>query len=338
MAHDHGDAGAHFNELRRRMREHLDDQHGPEVKGLRERKKDLMRERISDTATRMFLERGFDAVRVADVAAACDVSEKTIYNYFPTKESLLLDREEESIRDIEEALGPNGAHTSPVDAVVAILTRELDEMVEVLSGDDGEDRQLFLRFNDLIESTPGLKAYRVDMMDRIAQVAATALAARAAVDPMDPEPQIAADTLMSLWRIYFQALLKHASTSLTPVEIRSAVLSDVRRAARLIDTGLWSFATVVQGAKGRQQFQAAADASDEARKQVIRALKEARNAWRQMKLEHEATTRNDVIAQRRSLHSLQAEAREIKRQTTIQRQELRKEIKDAVKRAQKPHQ
>jgi AcrR family transcriptional regulator len=40
----------------------------------------------------MFMERGFDAVRVAEVAEACGVSEKTVFNYFPTKESLILDR------------------------------------------------------------------------------------------------------------------------------------------------------------------------------------------------------------------------------------------------------
>src|ERR1700722_8742422 len=74
--------------------------------GLRERKKALMRQLISDTATVMFLERGFDEVRVSEIAAACDVSEKTIYNYFPTKESLLLDREEDSINALRQALGP----------------------------------------------------------------------------------------------------------------------------------------------------------------------------------------------------------------------------------------
>src|SRR5208283_4204051 len=62
------------------------------AEGLRERKKRLMRQRLSDTATEMFMERGFDGVRVAEVAAACGVSEKTVFNYFPTKESLVLDR------------------------------------------------------------------------------------------------------------------------------------------------------------------------------------------------------------------------------------------------------
>jgi Sec-independent protein translocase protein TatA len=141
---------------------------------------------------------------------------------------------------------------------------------------------------------------------------------------------------MSLWRIFYNAMIKHSSGALSPGEVRSAVLSDVRRAARLIDTGLWSFTTVVQGAKDRQQFQAAADASDEARKQVVRALKEARIAWRDLKNEFETKGRDEVASQRRALQSLQAEAREIKRQTQLQRQEFKKEVKDAVKRVRKP--
>ncbi|MGH3380870.1 MAG: TetR/AcrR family transcriptional regulator, partial [Actinoallomurus sp.] len=64
----------------------------PEGEGLRERKKRLMRRQLSDTATQLFMERGFEAVRVAEIAEACGVSEKTVFNYFPTKESLILDR------------------------------------------------------------------------------------------------------------------------------------------------------------------------------------------------------------------------------------------------------
>src|ERR1700689_1895299 len=90
--------------------------------GLRERKKRLTRQLISDTATTMFLERGFEEVRVAEVAAACNVSEKTVYNYFPTKESLVLDREESMTAAIERALGPGGPPASsggPPRALVA---------------------------------------------------------------------------------------------------------------------------------------------------------------------------------------------------------------------------
>jgi AcrR family transcriptional regulator len=59
-----------------------------------------MRQQLSDTATRMFVERGFAAVRVSEVAEACGVSEKTVFNYFPTKESLVLDRLETMMADV----------------------------------------------------------------------------------------------------------------------------------------------------------------------------------------------------------------------------------------------
>jgi AcrR family transcriptional regulator len=87
------------------------------------RKKRLMRQQLTDTATELFLERGFDAVRVADVAAACGVSEKTVFNYFPAKESLLLDRWDTTLVSLREGLAAPG--TAPVAAVTAILAGEL---------------------------------------------------------------------------------------------------------------------------------------------------------------------------------------------------------------------
>ncbi len=58
--------------------------------GLRERKKLRTRQLIAETARRMFTERGFDAVPVAAVARAAEVSEATVFNYFPTKEDLVF--------------------------------------------------------------------------------------------------------------------------------------------------------------------------------------------------------------------------------------------------------
>src|ERR1700687_2783900 len=57
--------------------------------GLRERKKQKTRQLIAQTARRLFAERGFDAVPVAEVARAAEVSEATVFNYFPTKEDLV---------------------------------------------------------------------------------------------------------------------------------------------------------------------------------------------------------------------------------------------------------
>jgi AcrR family transcriptional regulator len=260
---------------------------GGPAEGLRERKKRLMRQLISDTATMMFLERGFEEVRVAEVAAACDVSEKTVYNYFPTKESLILDREEGMAADIHRALGPDGAPMSPVDAVIGLITDEVSRLFDHWGDDDQPaDLQIVHRFMDLMERTPSLRAAQRDMMDRLVEVAARAMAARAGVDPEDPEPQIAAHALLGLWRLQYRATRKYSDGTRSAAEVRDQVLAEVRRAARLIDTGLWSFGMAVQGSNGREQFKAAADAANEARKQVLAAIKQARDAWRQVAEAH----------------------------------------------------
>jgi AcrR family transcriptional regulator len=252
------------------------------AEGLRERKKRLMRQLISDTATAMFLERGFEAVRVAEVAAACEVSEKTVYNYFPTKESLILDREEATTEDIRRALGPGGAPISPIDAAVELIAAETNGFFDSWpeSHDEPLDLTLVRRFSDLLERTPSLRAARRDMADRLVEVAARAMAARAGVDPDDPEPQIAADAILGLWRVQFRAMTKYSDGSRSAAEVRDLVLAEVRRAARLIDTGLWSFGLAVQGSNGREQLKAAAEAAHEASKQVVTAIKQARDAWR----------------------------------------------------------
>ena len=72
--------------------------------GLRERKKRRVRQKISDVATAMFLVHGFDNVTVAQIAAACEVAEQTLFNYFTTKESMFFDRSEPMINAVADAV------------------------------------------------------------------------------------------------------------------------------------------------------------------------------------------------------------------------------------------
>jgi len=212
--------------------------------GLRERKKRLMRQRLSDTAARMFLEYGFDKLRVAQVAEACGVSEKTVFNYFPTKESLVLDRLETTVASLRTGLDPETQRgVPPVEAVLRILDRELSAMTTWLAGqeDPAETARAIRRFGDLIRATPSLRAYQSDMMDQFVGVATEILAARAGLSADDPEPQIAARALLGLWRVQAESLRKHLDAP--PTRLHNLVTADVRRAARLLDTGLRSFAT-----------------------------------------------------------------------------------------------
>ena len=214
----------------------------PEAEGLRERKKRLMRRQLSDTATAMFLERGFDAVRVTEVAAACGVSEKTVFNYFPAKEALVLDRLEGTVAALAAGLAEPGV--PPVQAALAILARELSAMTALLAAheDPARARQLIRRFGDLIRATPSLRAYQSDMTDRFAQVAAEVLAARTGMSPADPEPQIAARALLGLWHVQSESLRRHLDDAAGPAGLRELVTADVARAARLICSGLATFA------------------------------------------------------------------------------------------------
>jgi len=198
------------------------------TEGLRERKKRLMREQLSAAAARMFLERGFDAVRVAEVAEACGVSEKTVFNYFPTKEALLLDRLEATMSSLRAGLADPAV--PPVEAALRLLDAELDATVASLRSAAAVEG--YRRFGDLIRETPSLRAYQNAMMDRFVAVAAEALAGRTGADPADPEPQITATALLGLWRVQFESLRRHLGGPLEPVR------DEVRRAARVLTAGL----------------------------------------------------------------------------------------------------
>src|ERR1700742_2318538 len=83
----------------------------------RTRKRLATRQSISDTATRLFLEKGFDAVTIDDIAAAADVGRMTVFNHFPRKEDMFFDREEEIRTLAFEAIRGRGPGVSPIGAI-----------------------------------------------------------------------------------------------------------------------------------------------------------------------------------------------------------------------------
>src|SRR5436305_5152415 len=133
--------------------------------GLRERKKQRTRELITETAWRLFAESGFDAVTVAEVAAAAEVSPATVFNYFPTKEDLVYGRmeafEEELLGATRDrpagesilaafsrfVLVPRGllAETDPTSAERLVhIARVISESPALLA----RERQIYARYAD----------------------------------------------------------------------------------------------------------------------------------------------------------------------------------------------
>ncbi|TQS41100.1 TetR family transcriptional regulator [Cryptosporangium phraense] len=195
--------------------------------GLRERKKRALRARLSSTATRLFLDRGFDAVRVTEIAAACDVSEKTVFNYFPTKEALLLDRFDDTLTSLQRLLST--ADADLLDAARTVLDAELDALAGWLERqeDPAGAREQLRRFRELAVSTPGLRAYQHDMTERLTDVATGFLTDRGRGAP---EARITAIAVTGLWRVQADSLTRH----LTDPDLRAAVATDVDRAAAVI--------------------------------------------------------------------------------------------------------
>jgi AcrR family transcriptional regulator len=224
---------------RRAAAEAAAEAHGTRAgESLRARKKRLTRQQLSDTATAMFLERGFDAVRVSEIARACGVSETTAFNYFPTKESLLLDRWESTSGALREALADTSE--SPVRAAERLLDQELSALIGWLDAQEDFAQAVagYRRFGELLHSTPSLRAHQHATTERLTAEAAEALAVRHGTSPAEPEPLIAAIALIGLWQVQARSITTHLETVRTPAQLAEAVAADVRRAVRVLEDGV----------------------------------------------------------------------------------------------------
>lgn len=173
---------------------------GGQVEGLRARKKRVAREAIAATARRLFAERGFDTVTVAEVAAAADVSEKTVFNHFPTKEDLAFAGREEGIArlvaDIKER--PPGA--SVLDVFRALTATVLDGFVA--AGDED-----LLTVARIIRNSRTLQERLTVGWESGAAAVTAAVAEASGADADDLVPGIVARTLWFTHRSIFLAAL-----------------------------------------------------------------------------------------------------------------------------------
>lgn len=140
-----------------------------EQTGLRERKKQQTRSQIAAAAARLFAARGYERVTVADVARAADVSEQTVYNYFPAKEDLVLDQDE-ALRDRLVALVRDRAPgVSPAAAIRAEALGFVDGLAPM------PPDQVRGGLGYLAAVSPAIRRLSLEMTDRHAEAMAAAI-------------------------------------------------------------------------------------------------------------------------------------------------------------------
>ncbi|GAA4018236.1 TetR/AcrR family transcriptional regulator [Streptomyces marokkonensis] len=135
--------------------------------GRRERKKAATRQKIADTALRLFLERGYDAVGIRDVAAEADVAVTTLFSHFASKEALIFERDD----DFEQRLTRAATGRAPDEPLVPALRREVLALVRHCTADSAAP------IWRMIEESPALRKYEESMRLRHAESLAKAIAA-----------------------------------------------------------------------------------------------------------------------------------------------------------------
>ncbi|MFE7044934.1 TetR/AcrR family transcriptional regulator [Streptomyces atratus] len=135
--------------------------------GRRERKKAATRQKIADTALRLFLERGYAAVGIRDVAAEADVAVTTLFSHFASKEALVFEQDENFEQRLTQAVTGRGPH----EPLIPALRREIQAMVRHCTGDGAAP------IYRMIDASRALREYEESMRLRHAESLATALVA-----------------------------------------------------------------------------------------------------------------------------------------------------------------
>ena len=119
----------------------------------RSRKRLATRQAISDAATRLFLERGFDHVTVDEIAAAADVGRMTVFNHFPRKEDMFFDRDEEGREMLRDALRQRDPSVAPIETLRLLAHRLVAERSPLVDSPPGARAS-----SETIEGSETLKA------------------------------------------------------------------------------------------------------------------------------------------------------------------------------------
>lgn len=204
--------------------------------GLRERKKQQTRKLIYETAARLFAERGFDFVTVADIAREADVSEVTVFNYFPTKDDLFFG----GMEFFEDTLIEAVRSRAPGVSVLAAFREPVLDGLARLETD--ETARLIAKSAALINASQSLQIRERELVAHYTEILARFLADERGAETDDVEASGVATALMGSQR----ALVAYVRARVLAGECGSALVEQARSQATRVfarlDQGLASYA------------------------------------------------------------------------------------------------
>jgi len=198
--------------------------------GLRDLKKARTRQLIAETAARLFAERGYERVTVSEIARAAEVAEQTLYNYFPTKEQLVTDREQQIQQRLGDLIRARPAGTSPAAAI-------RDFVLETVSGiSDAPPEIIHGTLGYLATISPAVNRLALELTDR--QATALAAAIRE-TSPIAPElARLQGIALAAVFQIIISESGRRAREGQTPAQISTALHREIENILAELDRWL----------------------------------------------------------------------------------------------------
>ena len=208
--------------------------------GLRERKKEQTRQSIAETAWRLFAERGYDRVSVAEIARAAEVAEATVFNYFPTKEDLFYSRLEAFGDQLVEAIGARPPGEPALAAFGRFMLDSGGWLRQAEAGDTAAMDRL-RTVNRLIAASPDLQAREQLAIARSTRALADLLADQTGAGPDDIAPKVAANALMGVHRALLDEVRRRVLAGEEPARLAADIRALTRQALALLEHGFGDY-------------------------------------------------------------------------------------------------
>ena len=204
--------------------------------GMRERKKQRTRPLIRDTAVRLFMERGFDQVTIAEIAREADVSGVTVFNHFPSKEDLVYGQMEAFEQELLDAVRNRPPGTSALAAYAGFVF----SIRGLIAEPQGQEQ--IAGWARLVTNSQALVSREHEVFAHNTEALAELLAEETGAHPDDLTPWVAANALVGLHRALLEDVRREALAGRSTQSLARSLRRRGQRAVEQLERGFGDYA------------------------------------------------------------------------------------------------